>query len=486
MQRFALMAVLLVLGSQTAFAAELRVAANESIQASIDVAVAGDVIVVEAGTYNESLLTARDGAAGAPIRLIAEGAVVVTNSGRVLRVEHAYFSVEGIVFDGQYGAADALNVRDEGDFFSLIGSEVRNTSRDCIDLGAPHNVTIDGCLIHHCLNAEGGRQDAHGIVGGAVRDLTIRNTEVHTFSGDAVQFDPGRDDVGWSGVVIDSCEFWLEPLPTAVNGFPAGTVPGENAVDTKVSANAARAIMTITNTIAHGFRGGLISNMAAFNMKEGVDATLDRVTVYDSEIAFRLRGPDTGANVLLTNAVVYDVDTAVRYEDNIEGLRIYHATFGSPIATLFDEASAASTVLDVRNSLMIAAALPAEASGASNLVVSDSAFVDSPGGDYHLAVDSPAIDVGVAIPEVTVDRDGRPRPHGSESDVGAYEFCEPDCASIPDAGIGGDTDASSDTDADGASGCGCQAASDSGPGCLLLACCLLAIGWRRNRTVLQR
>ncbi len=292
MREFALTIALLVLGSGSAYAAEIRIAPNESIQAAIDLAVSGDIIVVEAGTYNESLLTVRDGTAGDPVRLVAEGQVVVTSSGRVLRVEHAYFRVEGFIFDGQYGDADAINVRDSGHFFSLLDSEVRNTSRDCIDLGAPRNVTIDGCLIHHCLNAAGGRTDAHGIVGGAVRDLVIRNTEIHSFFGDAVQFDPGRDDAGWSGIVIDACEFWLEPLPAAANGFAAGTVPGENAIDTKVSTAAPRAIMTITNTTAHGFRGGLINNMAAFNMKEGVDVTMDRITVYNSEIAFRLRMSD--------------------------------------------------------------------------------------------------------------------------------------------------------------------------------------------------
>jgi hypothetical protein len=44
-----------------------------------------------------------------------------------------------------------------------------------------------------------------------------------------------------------------------------------------------------------GYRGGLINNMAASNMKEYIDAVLDRVTVHDSEIPFRLRGPGARA-----------------------------------------------------------------------------------------------------------------------------------------------------------------------------------------------
>ena len=75
--------------------------------------------------------------------------------------------------------------------FILRNTEVRSTSRDAVDIGAPQDVLIEGSLIHHALNAADGRTDAHGIVAGAARRLTIRNTEVHTFSGDAFQIDPG-------------------------------------------------------------------------------------------------------------------------------------------------------------------------------------------------------------------------------------------------------------------------------------------------------
>ena len=98
---------------------------------------------------------------------------------------------------------------------------------------------IDGSLIHHTLNAANVRTDAHGIVAGAARRLTIRNTEIHTFSGDAFQIDPGRAAPGWGDIVVEGCRFWLQPLPAAVNGFAAGVVPGENAIDTKASATLA-------------------------------------------------------------------------------------------------------------------------------------------------------------------------------------------------------------------------------------------------------
>ena len=68
--------------------------------------------------------------------------------------------------------------------------------------------------------------------------------------------------------------------------------------------------MVLRDVVAHGFRNGFITNMAAFNLKEHVDVTVERVTVYDSEIAFRLRGRcgTGGAWVAIQNAVVYHAD----------------------------------------------------------------------------------------------------------------------------------------------------------------------------------
>ena len=397
------------------------------IQAALTAAQPGDTVTVRAGTYQESLRTVRDGAMSRRIVVKADGArgsVVVTAPGRVLTVSHAYVTVSGLVLDGQYGRSDTVDVTTGGNHLTLRDTEVRRSSRDLIDIDAPQGVTIDGCLVHHALNAVNGRTDAHGIAAGAVRDLLITNTEIHTFSGDAFQVDPGRSAPGWTRVTIDRSTLWLAPLPAAENGFAAGTVPGENAVDTKASSLLTRASITIRDTIARGFGNGLIANMAAFNLKENIEATVDRVTVSDSEIAFRLRGPTSsepaGARVTIKNAVIYNTGTAFRYENNIEQLRIWNSTLGAGVTRAFEAASSARSVLDVRNLLSLNP-LPAEANHASNLRVRPDAFVDAAGHDYELASRSDAIDRGTPLSEVAADRAGTPRPQGAGYDVGAFE-----------------------------------------------------------------
>ena len=202
-------------------------------------------------------------------------------------------------------------------------------------------------------------------------------------------------------------------------------MPGENAVDTKVGSAMPRATITIRDTIAWGFRGGLLANMAAFNLKENISATVDRVTVYDSKIAFRLRGAGaaaTGAWVTVKNAVVYDVTKAFRYEDNIQNLKIWNSTLGKSVTSPFQAASSGSAGLDVRNLLLLGGTLPSQAAHPSNRNAGPEAFVNVNANNYGLVAGSTAIDAGVAVSEVTTDRAGTNRPQGGAFDVGVYEW----------------------------------------------------------------
>jgi hypothetical protein len=397
------------------------------IQQGLDTARPGDIVSVTAGTFVESVATSRNGEARSPITLRAisgRGTVVITSRGRVVSIQHPHYVLDGLILDGQYGADDIVRLTAAASGFTLRNTEVRRTSNDAIDLGSPTDVLIENCLIHHALNAAGGRTDSHGIVASAVRRLVVRNTEIHTFSGDGIQLDPARAAPGWTDVLIERCRIWLGPLPAAENGFPAGTTPGENAVDTKSNVRYGRAQITIRDTEAWGFHHGLIENMAAFNLKESTDVLLDRVTVHDSEIAFRLRGPgpNGGVRVTITNAVIYDSEVAFRYEDNIERLQIWNCTVGSGVVRPFVPASSSQSGLNVQNLLMLGAALPPEAADGSNRAVASTTFVDAGAGhDYRLRPGSPAVDAGTTLPGVTVDRAGTPRPQGRAFDIGAYE-----------------------------------------------------------------
>lgn len=418
-----LITLALVLAPATASAADVTVPVGGDIQAAIDQAMPGDTVTLEAGTHDiGELSTARDGAANSPITLAgADGAVLMLQGGdsRMLDVQHAYFRIENVTFDAGFAAARIMRIDDGATGFVMRGVEARNAAQHCIDIRNTSDVLIEDSLIHHCLVWNGGREDAHGISAGGVQNLTIRNTEIHSFTGDALQVDPGRNEPGWDDVVVDGCRFWLAPINDGAGGVPNGVVPGENAIDTK-TADGAVGTLTIRNTVSYGFRNGEISNMAAYNLKEDVEVIADALTVYDSEIAFRIRGrAGFGAQPVLTNIVVYDVDTALRLEDELQAtIPLHHVTFGRDIGQYVDEAGGAdASILDAQNVVVFGAAPAAfsavEAAGAD--------FEDVANDNYIPAMGAAWVDTGDDL-GIDHDRRGAMRPQGAGPDPGAYEL----------------------------------------------------------------
>lgn len=505
-----------------AFATVTLISVDDSIQTALNDATPGDIIEIAEGTYNEDISTESPGSVDAPIVVrAAEGAtVIITSPGEVLQVDDPYWTFQDLIFDGQFGSNDTIDINDGANHTLLQRVEVRRSGRDCIDIGAPSGVTIEDSKIHQCLwfdDEEDERKDAHGVTGGAVTDLTIRNTVIHTFSGDAIQFDPGRWEPGWNNIHISGCQLWLEPLTVDLNGFLAGQVPGENAIDTKTWADGERASLVVEDTEAWGFQNGLdFSTQAAFLIKENVDAVFRRVVVHDSEIAFRLKGPtDThphGATVTVENSLMYDVEVGVRFEDNLEQLKLVFTTFGMGIDNALVEVESDTTVPDIKNSLFVDMAIPSFATEADgNIEAEPDDLEDADARDHHLVEGATAIDAGIFIEDIAEDLDGGQRFVGSAPDAGAYEFGQDeeedtgfgdldDTGEIPEQDSGTDTDTDIDTIDDliddeppgppgiGAAesvgekgGCGCSATPSTPrtwPWVLMLSWCMLR---KRNR-----
>ena len=269
--------------------------------------------------------------------------------------------------------------------------------------------------------------------------MTIRNTNVHHVSGDSFQADPRRESGNITNhILIEDSHFWTSPLASNFNnGWLAGQRPGENAIDTKVVAsgweNESRATITLRNIVAHGWeKDGFIANKAVFNMKEKITAVFDGITVYDSEIAFRLRGTRGNADTTLRNVVMYNVEKAIRAEDNLANLVIHNTTFGESINTLLQFAGGSSGAgsWDWRNNAFVGSP-PSVASHSTNRLAPLSDYLNSGQGDYHLVLNATLVDQGTTIGSVITDRDGHPR--SGMYDVGAYELITVSDRTPPDA-----------------------------------------------------
>jgi hypothetical protein len=228
---------------------------------------------------------------------------------------------ENYLVDGQWIGSTLVKIN--ADHVTLRNCEIRNGTHNAVTVYAK-NVVIDSCKIHHVLSGTFDKQqDAHGITGRPT-GLIVRNCDIGLTSGDSIQFDPGRD--AWDDVLIEHCTLWTGPLPADAAGFRQGQRPGENAVDTKQQAANPRSRMTIRACLMFGWnQPGQISNMAALNLKNHVQVTVEDCLFRDNEIAFRIRGGTGelgGARVSIDRCAVYDSLVAIRAEDRPEALTV--------------------------------------------------------------------------------------------------------------------------------------------------------------------
>ncbi|MEO1036284.1 MAG: right-handed parallel beta-helix repeat-containing protein [Pseudomonadota bacterium] len=345
-----------------------------------------------------------------------------------LSISGDWVTVDGIDIDHEKDGSDAIRVRG-GRSLVFRNMEVRNGTRDAFDVDNADGLLVEDVEIHHFLNGSfGSEDDSHGLAITNTDGVTIRRTNIHHVSGDSIQADPNRKPGGIAtNILVEDSVFWTGPLSSPFNsGWPAGASPGENALDTKVLKtgfeNEIRMKITLRNITAYGWTAvPEISNRAVFNLKEKIDAELDRVTVYDSEIAFRVRGSLGNADTRISNAVVYDVGTAIRAEDNVTGLEVLNSTFGDGIDRMLRHAggSGGTGSWTMLNNAFLSSK-PSEAGDSSNVVAQSSDFVNPSSRNYALAAGSSLINQGVAVNGVTLDREGAARV--APFDIGAYEF----------------------------------------------------------------
>lgn len=249
------------------------------------------------------------------------------------RVERLEIERPGVYenYLGDSAWAGGNRVKISADNVTLRNCEIRNATGNGVGVFGK-NVTIENCRIHHLLNSTFDQQhDAHGITGDWA-NVTIRNCEIYYVSGDAVQFDPARRSTG--KVLIENCTFWTGPLPEDAAGFKRGERPGENAFDSKTPPTGPRCQLIMRRCLMYGWKQpGQISLLAAINLKENVEATIEDCLFRDNQVCFRLRGP-TGrgdAQVTINRCALFDSQVGIRMEDNLRDLKVRGLAFGAGV-----------------------------------------------------------------------------------------------------------------------------------------------------------
>lgn len=426
----------------------------------------GDTLFFMPGTYNitEPIRFRVNGTKENPIVFIAldhDNRPVINNMNngtQVFRIDTDYQVYDGFIINGNYCESQLITIV-ECDGVAIRNSIVRRCKRDGIMIRNSNYSEVSGCEIYYCLNDDFASQtDAHGVMASHVRNLTVKNCNIHHVSGDCFQVDPDYSPPLWDSVFIESCVFWTDYLTQDEGEFRAGEKPGENALDTKTDYrqdfDTYRPTIIIKNVEAYGFMNGrdqiYITGRAAFNIKHNVNAILINCVVHDNEIGFRLRGPYTdgnginwgGAHATLINCIAYDNQKSVWFERSVEKARIYNSTFAKldsvycfwnatsgeykcdpAVHFHYDFGGYDPEGLEILNCLFLDTK-PPEASDASNFAVSASDFRNLDLKEFYQSAGNPGIDNGIWLDFVPYDISGYPR-EPDAMDAGAYEYRGP-------------------------------------------------------------
>jgi parallel beta-helix repeat protein len=395
----------------------------KTIQKAANTLIAGDTVVIQPGTYNERVIITHSGSSGSLIAFTAQGTVqclgftisgnYVKVSGFTVTATQGTWSANGYGF---YVQGDNCLIENNKSYYSPSGGIILSpTSASCvvrnnqcqrngnagIDIrGTSHlveNNEIWGTIAYHTPTAWNA-MDANGISFFGTGHI-IRGNYIHDIS--------YSDPENQSHPHIDGFQTWGQ-LP---NKPPASNVLIERNLivlpvyyDAKANGHGFMlhdcSYITIRNNIVVTHGGTNTGKAASHHL-------IIENNTFIGSMAFNPAYSPVGIslkdcpNSTIRNNIVYDqADWAIHLEGTTStGLNVGHnCTYNSNGTN------------------------PQGAPKPGDMWGVNPRFVDPANRNYHLRSDSPCINAGVSIPDITVDCDNNSRPVGSAWDIGADEY----------------------------------------------------------------
>jgi hypothetical protein len=368
-----------------------------TIGKAVSQVVAGDLVLIGAGTYAESItIEEKHGAATNPIIFRADGNVVI---------------------DGTASSRDAVFVT-YSSYVVIEGWTVQNAPRAGLRIDASHHVTVrnstfanngrwglftdfsDDLVIEH--NHAYGSQLEHGIYHSNSGDRpVIRGNVIHGNYAAGLHMNADAS-MGGDGIISGAL---VEGNVIYDNGTGGGAAINMDGITDSIIRNN-----LLYNNRASGIAVYQIDGAVCSRNNQYLNNTI--VMPNNGRWAVTVMGANCTGNKFFNN-ILY----------NAHSFRGAITTAAWPIAGFESDYNVVIGRFSNNdgNSTMTLAQWQALGNDAHSKVSTPSELFVAPGSDFHLKSGSPAIDAGRSLANVSIDLDGNPRPRGNAYDVGAYE-----------------------------------------------------------------
>jgi hypothetical protein len=373
---------------------------------------AGDTVIVLPGTF-QGFRPINSGTAQAPIRFVAQPGVIVSSPGP------------------SNSNGDNIWVRNV-DYVVIDGFEVHSAPRAGIAVQGEPLANATGVVIRNCHAHDNTRW---GIFTGFARDLIIEDNET---SYSSIEHGIYVSNSGDRPIVRRNHVHHNRASGIQLNADPAQQ--GPNPSDPQGDGIITDAIIEANVIHDNGTGGGAAINLAS------VRSSLLRNNLLYENYASGIAGWDDGEgsnqfgtrdNRILGNTIVQPSSGRFalvlkngsinnRVLDNIllhTGSRGSLEVDPSSQPGLQSDYNAVVNVFSDDARFLTLSQWRALGFDAHSIAATPAAlFINAANRNYHLAATSPAIDAGVAHPDLGFDADGTLRPQGTATDMGAYEY----------------------------------------------------------------
>jgi hypothetical protein len=374
-----------------------------TLQRAADVAAAGDVVNVAAGTYSAGFYTDRSGTAANPITFLASTGTIIT--GRNTRTPDG-INLEGadyVVIDG-FTINNTSGTITRGGIRSVLNhhATIRNNVVDGAGTWGIFSGFSDDLLIEN--NRLSRSIAEHGIyVSNSGDRPIIRNNVSFSNRGCGIHMN-GDISMGGDGIISGAL---VEGNVIYDNGRGGGSgINGDGVQDSTFRNNL------LYNNHASGLSLYMIDGGAG--SKNNIVANNTILMPSDGRWAINIRDGSTGnklANNILFNAHSFRGSISV-WADSLAGFTSDYNVVMSRFTT--NDGDSVQTLAQWRtstgNDIHSIIATPAQL------------FANASADDYHLSPTSPAINAGTPIFAPAFDREGTARPSNGAFDIGADEF----------------------------------------------------------------